>query len=603
MMQATAERSLSDDDRMQEDVWHLHEFDLYREIDTPVRRRWDRTTFQCSDVIDFTIIHNTSLREEAKAFYRYHLEQHIRLATTLISMHSSIIALLSFMDELDVKQSLLELPLDTLTEEFRHYHYTKLNHVTLSRIEALDVHQKPVIYIEDADTINAIKKIYHFLEDQRDAHMPEMEKDVWDVRKLPFPVEVAASRKRTKIVFTAIQQPMMREVVKQYIYERLKVRKLSCVLDDMKGLKLFASYLAAHHAEIHEFSELSRDVVLQYLGFLNQQPFAMTTKRARKGVLDTFFKTCQFLEIGNLPDEQLIRPSDHYHKNKFVPRLIPDCALRQLNEHLDDLPRPIRIMTIVLENTGMRVNEACQLRVDCLKEDTAGDPYLQYFQSKTSHINRIPITHDFAKILQEQIRYVHAQFPDSVYLITMDGIHPVQQDTWSFHINRMAFQHHITDETGNLFRFQAHQFRHTVATRYAMEGMSPNMIRSMLGHQDMKSIASYIEIRDVMANQKLRAFIQQEGKRYKELRRADAAQPASIPLAYGYCSHQDLCDTALACYACGMFQMDDVDRTTVQRYLDAIDGRIQSLHMEQGSRQMEIYQVIREKLQEALAKP
>ena len=601
MTQAVANAELTDDERMQEDVWVLHEFDLFKDSGLTLQKKLLHRKFLVASTIDFTIIRNPRIREEAKSFYRYHLEHRVRSPMTLIGIHSYIVALLTFLDGLDVKKSLLEMPIDTLFEQFQSYHYAKLNHVTLSKQQALGGRQNPITYIEASDTVNAIKKLYHFLEEQRDAQTPEMEKDIWDVRRLPFPVELTASRKRTKLVFTAIQQPQMRTVIKQYIYERLKLRRLTSVMEDMKGLKMFTAYLADYRPEIQSFHELTRGIVLEYLSVLNQKPFAMTTKRSRKGALDTFFRICKLLEIGDLPDEQLIRPSDHYHKNKLIPRLIPTCALEALHAHLDELPRCIRVMTIVLENTGMRANEACQLRTDCLKQDSAGDYYLQYYQSKTSHVNRIPIVKKFASLLAEEIRYIKEQFPDSPYLITMDGIRALQQDSWAFHVNRLAYRHHITDEAGKLFRFQAHQFRHTVATRYAMEGMSPNMIRSMLGHQDMRSISSYIEIRDVLADQKLRAFLQQEDARFKELRQQKEQRAAAIPLAYGYCNHQDLCDTALACYACGMFWMDDVDRMTAERYLEAVDARIQGLHLEAGSRQMEIYQAIRQKIQEVIA--
>ena len=47
--------------------------------------------------------------------------------------------------------------------------------------------------------------------------------------------------------------------------------------------------------------------------------------------------------------------------------------------------------------------------------------------------------------------------------------------------------------------------------------------------------------------------------------------------------------------------MDDVDRMTAERYLEAVDARIQGLHLEAGRRQMEIYQAIRQKIQEVIA--
>ena len=144
MTQAVANAELTDDERMQEDVWVLHEFDLFKDSGLTLQKKLLHRKFLVASTIDFTIIRNPRIREETKSFYRYHLEHRVRSPMTLIGIHSYIVALLTFLDGLDVKKSLLEMPIDTLFEQFQSYHYAKLNHVTLSKQQALGGRQNPI---------------------------------------------------------------------------------------------------------------------------------------------------------------------------------------------------------------------------------------------------------------------------------------------------------------------------------------------------------------------------------------------------------------------------------------------------------------------------
>ena len=193
--------------------------------------------------------------------------------------------------------------------------------------------------------------------------------------------------------------------------------------------------------------------------------------------------------------------------------------------------------------------------------------------------------------IQSQQIAIREKYPNSLYLLTTDGINPISQESFSFHVNRLAYKYQIKDENGNLFRFKSHQFRHTLATKYALEGMSPNMIREMLGHHDLKSIHHYIQMRDTIMSDQLQAFLQHEDEQYEELRRLRPfEQEKAIPLSYGYCSKVDLCETALACYACGMFHMGKIDWKTNSAYLQVLQKKIEEAEKMGWDRQLEMYE-------------
>lgn len=326
-----------------------------------------------------------------------------------------------------------------------------------------------------------------------------------------------------------------------------------------------------------------------------------TTKRARAGYLRTFFKLARFLEICDMPEEILIPYGNLYKRIRHVYKIIPDSAMEALNEHIDELPREIRMMTLLLEYVGMRINECCQLQVDCLKYDSTGAAFLEYFQSKTSQMNRVPLSKYLEEEIVQQQMWVRKEYPEARYLLTTDGIHPVGQEAFSFHVNRLAYHYRITDEEGRLFRFKSHQFRHTLATKYALGGMSPNMIRALLGHQDIRSIRYYIDMRDTIRNEQLQAFLKKEEQEYAILRqKADNVQSSAIPMMYGYCHKQDLCEAALACYSCGMFHMGAEDQKNNCAYLQMLKKKKEEAKRMGFERQMELYEKMITIISEAL---
>lgn len=579
----------SDEQLLQEDVWHLKELKLFAELEGSTSYD-DVLRGHSTTILDFTSIRNFHIREEVKSFYRHLLLERQRSVTTISRQISVVNYLIRFLGKQKFQMSVLERPLEALYGKYQRYLSIDANLQTFTLVYTLDAEQKPKVYVEASDTLNELKKLYGYLEAERIRHIPEKEKDIWDVRNLDFQIDTHDSRLRTKINFTGISQPNIRLVVKQYIYERLKVRKLSCVFEDMKALKLFSSYLREYHPDVNNLSEISRDIVAGYLAWLNKQDYVMTTKRSRKGGLDTFFKLCRYLEIGNLPQERLITPKDHYFKQQHIPQLIDDEVIDNLNRHLDELPLEVQTITYLLENLGLRINEASTMSIDCLHQDSAGGYYLEYYQSKTSHINRVPISNTLAAIVEAQAKHTKEMYPSSPYLMTNNGEKPFAQESWSFYVNRLSYKYKIKDENGHIVRFKAHQFRHVVATKYALAGMPVDMIRRMLGHTDLKSVSCYIELRDLMADNKIKEFYQHEEARYHELRQmAIDKKKHGIPLAYGYCNHHDLCDTALACYTCGMFQMDGVDSELNRKYLAAIQKRISELDLNGQRRQLELF--------------
>ena len=83
----------------------------------------------------------------------------------------------------------------------------------------------------------------------------------------------------------------------------------------------------------------------------------------------------------------------------------------------------------------------------------------------------------------------------------------VKQPTFAQRINRLAYNHDIRDANGQLFRFQAHQFRHTVGTRMVNLGVPHHIIQRYLGHKGPEMTSRYAHIHDATMKDKLSEYL------------------------------------------------------------------------------------------------
>jgi integrase len=71
----------------------------------------------------------------------------------------------------------------------------------------------------------------------------------------------------------------------------------------------------------------------------------------------------------------------------------------------------------------------------------------------------------------------------------------------------VAYDHDIRDASGKLFRFQAHQFRHTVGTRMINLGVPHHIIQRYLGHKGPEMTSRYAHIHDTTMKDKLSEYL------------------------------------------------------------------------------------------------
>ncbi|QHN03402.1 phage integrase family protein [Granulicella sp. WH15] len=340
----------------------------------------------------------------------------------------------------------------------------------------MDSSQQPRVTPRDSAYISTLRQAYLVLSDAYDDR-PEQEKDIWDLRRVSMLHNPTLSP--GPLNFLKIRQPWLRVAAKSHLAYSLPIYAEGTCRTRLQSLVCFSEFLAAAKPQATARS-ITRPLLLRYLSYL---PSRVCTGARKNHVINlrTFLEMAhreRWLPVG---PERLIHDEEVPQPMKHQPRYIPSTVLDQLNQHLHDLKPSWMRKVLILQECGMRISELLQLSLDCLSQDARGIYYLRYLQGKVRRENAIPVSQEIAHVVQEQQASVRERHRDFYLLFPSERGRPIRQASFAQVINQLAYNHRITDANGNLFRFQSHQFRHTVGTRMINLGVPHHIIQRYLG--------------------------------------------------------------------------------------------------------------------------
>ncbi|MQH59290.1 transposase, partial [Escherichia coli] len=139
--------------------------------------------------------------------------------------------------------------------------------------------------------------------------------------------------------------------------------------------------------------------------------------------------------------------------------------------------------------------------------DKEGDCFVKYYQWKMKKEHIIPISKEIAALILVQEQRVADELDDGcVYVFPRKDCSPLKQDTFRVKLNELAYEEKITDSNGEIFRFHAHAFRHTVGTRMINNGVPQHIVQKFLGHESPEMTARYAHIFDETLKKKFTKF-------------------------------------------------------------------------------------------------
>lgn len=87
----------------------------------------------------------------------------------------------------------------------------------------------------------------------------------------------------------------------------------------------------------------------------------------------------------SLPAEAVILREDYPKLGEAPPRALAEAVMAQIErpENLDRFTDPgLRLFTLILIRTGLRIGDAQRLPFDCVVRDAHGAPYLRYWNHR-----------------------------------------------------------------------------------------------------------------------------------------------------------------------------------------------------------------------------
>ncbi len=388
-------------------------------------------------------------------------------------------------------QSLLEKSLEQWELAFRSF-LVKTGKYKTKTTKRLTAIQQVVSYQVEDGRIYLLRRIYKIVSEGYDDR-PEKEKDVWDMQKLGLNVDLTAAYR--SLDFTRISQPWLRTQAKAFLEYNMATHSSADCYSKLMCLRQFSLFLDQIYPTAR-LSDLDRAMMVAYMSYLQECGHSETWRRQLLISLRIFLETCAHrLSIAGMIKERIIFDDDLPKESKALPREIPEEVLVQLRRHLDALPTTTLRMVVILLECGMRINELCNLPLDCLICDDKHEWYLRFYQRKMKQEHIIPLVNEaVVGAIQAQQKEMKEKWGNTCYYLfprPKSPRLPFKQAAFSGALNKWAYTKEIRDQTEDLYHFQSHQFRHTVGMRLINEDVPLDVIRRLLGHASVRMTERY----------------------------------------------------------------------------------------------------------------
>jgi integrase len=405
--------------------------------------------------------------------------------------------------------SLLEKPLAEWELSLRSYLVDHHLYTTRHR-HYLQSSQTYRDYLFDDRRIYLLRQIYTILERAYDER-PETERDVWDLRQLGVALNATAGPRT--LHFSEIKPLWLRDLAKAFMRYNLAVHTPVDCLNKLVALTAFARFVASHD-EQRTVQQVDRPLLVAFISWLVEQGISDQQRYKELALLRSIFKVCVHqLHLPRVSRETLILDADLPKARRNVSRELPEEVLTQLQQHLDALPTTVLRMVVILLECGLRIGELCTLTPDCLICDDKHEWYLRFYQRKAKKEHVIPLVNEqVIAALQAQQQEIRDRYGvDWPWLFpgARNPRHPFLQSNFAQALNAWAIERNIRDRSGKLWRFQSHQFRHTVGMRLINQDVTLEVISRLFGHDSLRMTERYARKRAAQVRAELLRVQQQ----------------------------------------------------------------------------------------------
>jgi integrase len=448
----------------------------------------------------------------------------------------------------------------------------------------------------------------------------EWQSDRWDMRIFGKPQAYIVD-------FTAISQPWLRELAKQWSRERAPLVHASSTRRAVVSIGELSRSLRRREDHGDHPSELGRPDISLFLARIGRAHATGRISTHRRAVLvgdvAYFLRGARDLGLGaerrpmfGLPAEFSLTRDDVRRTARrpaqAAARALPDVVVAQLLDQpaLSLLEAMHGVTTRraveLLADTERRPNEICILTVDCLEFDNELDDagaqtklgVLVHDMPKVARQGcRLPIDQATVELIVAQKRTVRARYPDTpaAHLRLFPRMHRNPHGTIPMspaHVSRImrlwvTALPAVVDVDGSAFPREgivAYAFRHSYAQRHADNGTPVEVLRELMGHASMVTTQGYYRVRQERARRAVQTLaplqIDRNGNRtmpvVQELFESERLrrEVGQIAVPLGLCTEPSNvkargqgCVYRYRCVGCEHFRTDPSNQAELREYL------------------------------------
>lgn len=342
--------------------------------------------------------------------------------------------------------------------------------------------------------------------------------------------------------FTGIHQPWLRRAAKEWAFFSLPQRRGKAIATCQEVVSAFAllseslqlqrkdggtDIRAVGRRDITAFA--NRLSYLRHTGVISARRTVVISRYVRSNLarMRSLGMTRPGEPLHGLPDDFALLAED-------IPDDPEDCeagkdlspeVMRQICEHLPSPAGTKRngnenlVATELLIDTGRRPTEICQLRWDCLQQDTTGQNVLIYDNYKSGRKGRrLPISQATAGVIVRQQELIRTDFPRTPTAELMllptrvgnpHGRKPIgagwlsgRHREWIQSLPEFLVPTHVEingQQITKMLPFDKskifpYAYRHTYCQRHADQGIQPDVLQSLMDHRQLATTQRYYRV-------------------------------------------------------------------------------------------------------------
>lgn len=339
--------------------------------------------------------------------------------------------------------------------------------------------------------------------------LQEFDNDVWNLEK--FNISESRHNKsnyRKTFSFQDINNGNNKILVKKYIASLISNSTLSVstIYTILSRIKTFSIYL-----NDTEITNICREDVLEFYNHLENTDIIPKTYNS---YIYENYRFMQYMEINGLinvnhfyTQDTKTAPIEHVFKK------VEQDVIDRLFEIIDKLPFQYSLIFLILYCTGMRISEACQLKVGCTSNDVDGY-FIQFYIQKMKKFGTNPIPKSLYDMIKTQEKIVKDTCDEKeIYLFPREFQKPYLSTTFRNKFNEFIEPYEIITAKGDPYRFRPHDYRHTLASYMAKTGIPAHVVQAILHHESQQMTMAYIDRDDKERIEQFKEFVDIKGLR------------------------------------------------------------------------------------------